>query len=116
MGLQHYTQDMSKIPLKYHINVLFYTMNTHPTLVCRGAHARTDKRKIFTQYSGISSCSLGSTDMEFSRQSDELLTKKMTIEKIMKKDPTSSAQFPLVYPPPPTLMAPVVIGLVANVV
>ncbi len=25
-------------------------------------HGRTDTRKIFTQYSGISSCSLGSTD------------------------------------------------------
>ena len=28
MGLQYYTQDMSKIPLKYHINVLFYTKYT----------------------------------------------------------------------------------------
>ena len=25
MGLQHYTQDMSKIPLKYNKKVLFYT-------------------------------------------------------------------------------------------
>jgi hypothetical protein len=65
MGLQHYTQDMSRILLKYHINVLFYTKYTHPTLICRGMDARTDIRmdgqKIFTQYSGISSCSLGST-------------------------------------------------------
>ena len=44
MGLQHYTQDMSKIPLKYHINVLFYTKYTHPTLICRGTDARTDGR------------------------------------------------------------------------
>ena len=65
MGLQHYTQDMSRIPLKYHTNVLFYTKYTHPTLICRGTDARTDGQtdgwtdgqKIFTQYSGISSCS-----------------------------------------------------------
>jgi hypothetical protein len=66
MGLQHYTQDMSKLPLKYNINVLFYTKKTHPTLICRGTEGRTDgrtARKIFTQYSGISSCSLGSTDI-----------------------------------------------------
>jgi len=44
MGLQHYTQDMNKIPLKYNINVLFYTKNTHPMLICRGTHARTDGR------------------------------------------------------------------------
>ena len=44
MGLQHYTQDMSRIPLKYHTNVLFYTKYTHPTLICRGTHARTDAR------------------------------------------------------------------------
>jgi hypothetical protein len=44
MGLQHYTQDMSKIPLKYHINVLFYTKYTHPTLICRGTDARTHAR------------------------------------------------------------------------
>ena len=56
MGLQHYTQDMSRIPLKYNINVLFYTKYTHPTLICR---RRTDGRKIFTQYSGISSHSMG---------------------------------------------------------
>jgi hypothetical protein len=69
MGLQHYTQDMSEIQLKYHINVLFYTKYTHPTLICRGADGRTDgrtdARKIFTQYSGISSCSLGSTDRAY---------------------------------------------------
>ena len=61
MGLQHYTQDMSKIPIKYHKKVLFYTKYTHPTLICRGTdartHGRTHGRKIFTQYSGISSCS-----------------------------------------------------------
>jgi len=63
MGLQHYTQDMSKIPLKYHKKVLFYTKYTHPTLICRGTHGRTDGRtKNITQYSGISSCSLGTTD------------------------------------------------------
>jgi hypothetical protein len=50
MGLQHNTQDMNKIPLKYHINVLFYTKYTHPTLICRGTDARTHARKIFTQY------------------------------------------------------------------
>ena len=44
MGLQHYTQDMSRIPLKYHPNVLFYTKYTHPTLICRGTDARTDGR------------------------------------------------------------------------
>ncbi len=48
MGLQHYTQDMSRIPLKYHINVLFYRKYTHPTLICRGTdgrtHGRTDGR------------------------------------------------------------------------
>ncbi len=69
----HYTQEMSRIPLKYHTNVLFYTKYTHPTLICRGTDARadawtdgrtdgqtdgrTDGQKIFTQYSGISSCS-----------------------------------------------------------
>ncbi len=41
MGLQYYTQDMSKIPLKYHKRVLFYTKYTHPTLIC-GTHGRTD--------------------------------------------------------------------------
>ena len=44
MGLQHYTQDMSKLPLKYNIHVLFYTKYTHPTLICRGTDARTDGR------------------------------------------------------------------------
>jgi len=46
--------------------VLFFTKYTHPTLICRGTDAHTDGRthgrKIFTQYSGISSCSLGSTN------------------------------------------------------
>jgi hypothetical protein len=52
---------MSKIPLKYHKKVLFYTKYTHPTLICRGTDARTEN--IYSiQYSGISSCSLGSTD------------------------------------------------------
>ena len=44
MGLQHYTQDMSEIPLKYHKRVLFYTKYTHPTLICRGTHGRTHGR------------------------------------------------------------------------
>jgi hypothetical protein len=44
MGLQHYTQDMSKIPLKYHKKKLFYTNYTHPTLICRGTDGRTDGR------------------------------------------------------------------------
>ena len=48
MGLQHYTQDTSKIPLKYHKRVLFYTKYTHPTLICGGTdgrtHGRTDGR------------------------------------------------------------------------
>jgi hypothetical protein len=35
---------MSKIPLKYHTNVLFYTKYTHPTLICRGTDARTHGR------------------------------------------------------------------------
>jgi hypothetical protein len=35
---------MSRIPLKYHTNVLFYTKYTHPTLICRGTDARTDGR------------------------------------------------------------------------
>ena len=42
MGLQHYTWDMSRIPLKYHTNVLFYTKYTHPALICRGTEGRTD--------------------------------------------------------------------------
>ncbi len=70
MGLQHYTQDMSKIPIKYSINVLF-TQSIHTLRLSVGGrtHGRTDARtdgrmdgrKIFTQYSGISSCSVGST-------------------------------------------------------
>ncbi len=44
MGLQHYIQDMRRIPLKYHTNVLFYTKYTHPTLICRGADGWTDGR------------------------------------------------------------------------
>ena len=44
MGLQHYTQDMNKIPYKYNINVLFNTKYTHPTLICRGTDTRTDGR------------------------------------------------------------------------
>ena len=44
MGLQHYTQDMSEIPLKYHINVLFNTKYTHPTVICRGTDERTHAR------------------------------------------------------------------------
>ena len=42
MGLQHYTQDMSRKPLKYHTSVLFYTKYTHPTLICRETDGRTD--------------------------------------------------------------------------
>ncbi len=38
---------MSRIPLRYHTNVLFYTKYTHPTLIGRGIdahmHARTDR-------------------------------------------------------------------------
>ncbi len=37
-------QDMSKIPLKYYTNVLFYTKYTHPMLICRGTDARMDGR------------------------------------------------------------------------
>ena len=44
MGLQHYTQDMSKLPLKTNINVWFKRKNTHPTLICRGTDGRTDGR------------------------------------------------------------------------
>ncbi len=33
---------MSKVPLKYHTNVLFYKKYTHPTLICRGTDGRTD--------------------------------------------------------------------------
>ncbi len=64
MGLQHYTQDMSRIPLKYYTSILFYTQYTHPTLICRGrTDGRTHGHKFFTQYSGISSCSQGSMYM-----------------------------------------------------
>jgi hypothetical protein len=35
---------MSKIPLKYHKKVLFYTKYTHPTLICRRTDGRTDGR------------------------------------------------------------------------
>ena len=44
MGLQHYTQDMSKLPLKTNINVLFKRKYTHPTLICRGTDGRTHAR------------------------------------------------------------------------
>jgi hypothetical protein len=33
---------MSRIPLKYHTNIKFYTQYTHPTLICRGTDGRTD--------------------------------------------------------------------------
>ena len=42
MGLQHYTQDMSKLPLKTNINVLFKRKYSHPTLICRGTDGRTE--------------------------------------------------------------------------
>ncbi len=44
MGLQYYTQDTSKIPLKYHKRVLFYTKYTHPKLICGGTDGRTAGR------------------------------------------------------------------------
>ncbi len=52
MGWWHYIQDMSRIQLKYHTNVLFYTKYRHPTLICRGTdacthgrtHGRTDRK------------------------------------------------------------------------
>ncbi len=44
MGFQYYTQDTSKIPLKYHKRVLFYTKYIYPTLICGGTDARTDGR------------------------------------------------------------------------
>ena len=43
---QNYTQDMSKIPLKYHKKVLFYTKYTHPTHICRGTDGRTHGRTV----------------------------------------------------------------------
>jgi hypothetical protein len=52
---------MSRKSLKQHKNIEFYTQYIHPTLICRGTHTRTHTRTIFTQYSGISSCSYGST-------------------------------------------------------
>jgi hypothetical protein len=56
---------MSRIPIKYHKNIYFYIQYRHPTLICRGTDTHTDRhtdgRKIFTQYSGISSYSQGST-------------------------------------------------------
>ncbi len=56
---------MSRIPLKYHTNVLFYTKYTHPTLICSGTDGHTDgQTEIFTQYSGISSYSQGSTNIK----------------------------------------------------
>ena len=45
MGLQYYTQDMNKIPLKYNINVLFYTkLHTLRLSVGGQTHGRTDAR------------------------------------------------------------------------
>jgi hypothetical protein len=45
MGLQHYNQDMSKIPIKYNINVLF-TQSIHTLRLSVGGrmHGRTDGR------------------------------------------------------------------------
>ena len=45
MGLQHYTQDMSKIPIKYNINVLF-TQSIHTLCLSVGGQmdGRTDGR------------------------------------------------------------------------
>ena len=37
-------QDTSKIPLKYHKRVLFYTKYTHPMLICGGTDGCTDAR------------------------------------------------------------------------
>ena len=55
---------MSEIPLKYNKRVLFYTKYTHPTLICRGTDGRTHARTHGRTHgrTGISSCSLGSTD------------------------------------------------------
>ena len=43
MGLQHYNQDMSKIPIKYNINVLF-TQSIHTLRLSVGGrmHGRTE--------------------------------------------------------------------------
>ena len=35
MGLQHYTQDMSKIPLKYNKKVLFYTREVCQNIITK---------------------------------------------------------------------------------
>jgi hypothetical protein len=35
---------MSRIPLKYHTNIKFYTQYTHPTLICRETDGQTDGR------------------------------------------------------------------------
>jgi len=45
MGLQHYNQDMSKIPIKYNINVLF-TQSIHTLRLSVGGRTdgRTDAR------------------------------------------------------------------------
>jgi hypothetical protein len=43
MALSSHIQDMSRKPLIYHTNIKFYTQYTHPTLICRGADARTDR-------------------------------------------------------------------------
>ena len=110
MGLQHYTQDMSKLPLKTNINVLFKRKYSHPMLICRGTdgrtdgrtdartdgrtHGRTDGRKIFTQYSGISSCSLGSTDLSslFSPSSDVPAHRHLLPELSFSAYPPNSAK------------------------
>jgi hypothetical protein len=33
---------MSKMPLKYHTNIKFYTQYTYPMLICRGTDTQTD--------------------------------------------------------------------------
>ncbi len=35
---------MSRIQLKYHTNIKFYTQYTHPVLICRGTDTRMDGR------------------------------------------------------------------------
>ncbi len=35
---------MSRIPLKYHTNIKFYTQYAHPMLICRGTDTQTDAR------------------------------------------------------------------------
>ncbi len=44
MGWQHYVQDMSRIPLKYHKNIYFYVQYRHPMLICRGTDTQTHRR------------------------------------------------------------------------